>query len=599
MNETHPIFFRMPPAQFAAELEAKQQQVALESSEIEKNNELARQLRRDGFKSELRIQERFEKERVKRKSSKIVVIDEHLIRQTFCAGKLLLEELVCDWSVDEVRMFRREGGELEVMVKFRLPGIATTICSPLVPPSIIMSKRKLHDFVVACLDKRAGDLEKDVLEVIQKDCLSLMDRTKIQNIPSKPGWFGDYGFCAKNNGKLPDFLQGTTEMAYCLKGEQKKDKNEACEKIVNAASQMKTETYGMAFLLHIISAFLSLFAIESLGTEVFLIGNKAKDFAVSTLSICTDSGAIPDLGVNKWKNIVSAALARRDTPFIVSIQGESGLSNLKRIREAFRAGSIDGKPLQTSLVVCAQYLFSRAPIDGSLLISADSFALLERGLFDDFTRLIIDYVGQAPSYWKDFLQKAYKRSTLRNRFPEIENVAVLCVADAIIEMMQRVMQDENFQSEYREEILTILNYGAMKIREQLRSDGMKCLPLFKEAVLQMTCDGRLCYQDVREKYTSRNETTIFYDKNKYFFRKEVFEKIIFENALDDKSGIRIKRELAEENFLKVYESNFGNREFMSDFTIINENGIQERMSGLAIRREFFVETAGVGLEERI
>ena len=96
-----------------------------------------------------------------------------------------------------------------------------------------------------------------------------------------------------------------------------------------------------------------------------------------------------------------------------------------------------------------------------------------------------------------------------------------------------------------------------------------------------------------------SDSVIYYDDEFYYFTSKVLNFICQRTNIDYKTLLLIKQQLAEQNLIKLYKNRSScNRDLGIDFLVCSLNGERKRLSGLAIKRQFWNKIGGIALEER-
>lgn len=577
---------------FAWAMTAARQNVALKEEEVGKQLDAERLLFRDERRSALRREEQIFKEAGKFRIAEFVVQKDQIVKRVWSRNSVLAEEVICPWSIQKVKKYVKKNETYDLQMVFFVPQRNSIVESPIFPGEIIGSVPEFRRLLLCSLTNLVGKLDRDVIQWLQGQCLEMASIADEVRKIEETGWDLDFGYVVANNEDVMPQMKTGTIGRFTLPEFFVECPEKIIANFLDGMGKVSNESAGMIIIFREISAFFSLLGLDGLEAYMILVGREAKEVAVNLFAVCDEATPVLNVDSCKWSVIYKAAFAHRDTPLIVSCDCEKGLQNMERTKAAFLAGSIDGKCLGAPLVACFSRFPAKLDTDRALILTVDGVCMLPRCILTDFQRFTFSLVGKDVNYWRQFLQRSVHAQL------EKGEERVLAAAHAVLKMLHQLFSNYDLDKDLLDKIDFVFECGEVALRELLRNAERNVLIVFRDGIIEMSSKGHILFVDRTKKMDQESREAVFYDENYYYFTHEMYRKSVKELLLDDKSGIRIKQQLANELLIKCYSNNFSKREFFVDFTIINEHGIKERKSGLAIRREFFVETAGVGLEER-
>ena len=566
-----------------------------------------RGMERDAHKSYLREREYGGRQLSKIRCWEIIRMDPQnyiLGRMINGKGEVLKEEVLFACILKGVRKYKREGADYyewqAVILEYWRK---SEVESCLYKEDSIRSIAKLKTTIFAQYEYAATEEgRKQGWEWLHKELVGYWnERMEIVHIPSKAGWYRGSDKWHFWTGKDEDvLLLNETIKKFSINNCDYKNAEEVVGELATVADEISEDRYvGILLIFRMISL------LGRLGTEqpfyagLTLVGERAELVAKAYLSTMINEIDIANLDSDRIGDIRKRARLIRDNPLILISSNPDSKSAQNRIGEVLgwkEAGYIEGELVQIPFVFCLKKFARTYPLDGMVVLDAKKISVCQGMLaFAKLQSWLIDTIENSGNFWVEEFQKKF--SICEWQYQEEDRLIPL--VEAVVSIVMRIFEVTAAEGKTCQKFEKLLRAGINEIRRQFSNTGCLLIELFKETTLQQVNEKRIAVMETSKEFVRIGpEKIIFYDFENYYLDKEVFDFICQQAAIDDKSILHIKQQLAEQGFLKMYRSCSSTRELEIDFRVKDIDGQWKKKSGIAIKKIFWDVVGGIALFER-
>ena len=592
----------MNPQDYNAALERAIQQDTLNHPEKIMNHRLA--LERDTHKSCLRTKERYMKQQMKNRIPTFSCRENSIWLQIINgANVLIFQQSVFCCRIEQVKRYQRDGlDEIFWQLVLVEEKSGQKVYSPLYGSEILQSYSKLRKTILLKY-QNIGDTKNNSLSWVwmQRHLMEMIETSEIIKLPSKAGWFereDSWHFWVANTSDIV-LLNEPIRKCYTDEFSELHSKDLVSD-FLNLA---KDGCMGELFLVRLCSVFGRLIGELPMKLGVAIVGKQSKEIAVAFLRTMhnDDNVDIINLDTDRIGKIQDRVQLLQDTPVLMVSSDPDSRSTQNRIQRVmgwFHSGYVEGAEVRVPFIFCLRKFSKLYPLDDLVLLDADEIQISTENveIFSKCQCFLVQKVQRSG----DHLVQKFKRNYAENRAEFQNESKAISLVWAVIDTVLDIFKEELDEASY-EELEDLLYFAGNKIYDQLAAeDGEHVLvEIFQKKVKYLADEGTIYFADRKCISSVISDNVVFYDDEHYFFIKGVLQFVCEQAEIDYKSLLFIKQQLAEQEMLKLYANRGGyGRDLEVDFLAYDINRDHKKLSGLAIKRQFWDKIGGISLAER-
>lgn len=596
-------YFQMAPQEFNIRMDEAIQQDLLHHPEKITDQRLA--LERDAYKSNLRINECFTKQKMKNCMPRFFCVENNIWLQILNGTNTVLsQQPVFYCRIEQIKRYQRDGLDEIFWQLILIEGVSgLKVFSPLYGSGILQSNSKLRKTILLKY-QNIGDTKYNTLTWtwMRGYLLRMIETSEIIKLPLKAGWFEQEEswrfWTAKSADKM--LLSEQIKKFYVDKFPElcAEDVVTDFQNISDGIADCK-EYVGMLLILRLCAIFARLTVNLPLEIGVAIVGEKSLEVAEGFLRTMHNNVDIVNLDADRMGKIQKQVELLQDTPAIFvssDPDSKSTRNRLQRVMSWLRSGYIEGSEVDIPFVFCLKRFSKFYPLDDIVLLDADEI-LIPKGSAAAFAQLqnyIIQNVEKAGSYYVHELRRMYKKEKSEAEDENKFLLLVQVVVDVVLQMFNRKITEDSYNK-----LEELLYSGEDNIITQLKKGSNTLLEVFQKKVEDLVGLEIIYFIDRNKISYITSDSVIYYDDEFYYFTSKVLNFICQRTNIDYKTLLLIKQQLAEQNLIKLYKNRSScNRDLGIDFLVCSLNGERKRLSGLAIKRQFWNKIGGIALEER-
>lgn len=593
----------LPIHDFNMKVQSRLQELAL--NDKSEQREIARHYRvmeRDAYRSKLKCQELYRKQRMREIHEEIILRgNTYFYIRLNGNGDGLYQHKVFSARIQDVQCFQYQGSrEVRWQVTLVEECGGKKVVSPLYTQDDLKILARLKRTILAIYDDSDSTKSRSYLwEWLCKELISRLDQAEIVEIPSRSGWYKNaegYHFYTMADEDTSRFLPNMQKFDL-LRCEGLNKNNTLCALMDDLEQAGDQGFIGMLLEYRFGTLFGGLIEKPCYRTGIVVYGEEAEtiaDFYLRTMINDVDTVNLDSDRIGKIREKVGAL---KDTPMIYMVSDPGNRSVKNRLREILswmRTSCVEGERVRAPFVFCLKYFSSTIPLEDMLIVNTSCINLpLEEQILDKFQYLVIEEIEKSGSYWVNKITNRYKQYR-ENGMCEAGSMTRM-ITDVLLKMFDVIENDNDLHHRFRK----LLEAGEAEIKEQLTKRKGRLAEIFKEQVINLVDSGSLTICDREKAPISAEYDYIYFDSESYYFTETALKKIGELTGIDKKSILYIKRELFELSMVKTYRATGYRQEEMNiDFRICNAYGQRKDLSGMAVLREFWDDIGGIALCER-
>lgn len=560
-----------------------------------------RELNRDAQKSYLRQAERAEKERRKVKNVDVQIYDNSTVIISYNGdGAICDKKVLFGCRIEEVLCYQRLNSDQKLwQIVFIEQGSDARMESQLYGEEFLRSKGKLKTTILAKYLTNDTRLHSVAWEWMQRVLISKLEGAEIEKIPSSPGWFHEdncwHFWTAADRETLLLDEHICRFSVKCIKGLTVENALEAL--MCDAKRIADNKFVGVSLIFRCWALVGRLVEEDEFCFGAALIGEDAYVVAKTFFRTMENDIDTMNLDADHMGTIGRRVKSLQETPAIFLVYNpdcKSTGNRLDRVMSCMLSGRMDGENIPAAFVFCLKTFSCLFPLEEVVTIDVSKGRWREK--YDSFEKIqdmIISNIENSGNFWVERLRQQYKKNLREN------TDKILSMAKSMVWLCSNMFHDEQICESLYTFLQAVLHSGESEIIRQRSSKKGVLMEIFQEKVKEMVVKGDIFTQDRLKTSEECEETVIYFDSQYYFFTSNIFDLILKKMGIDSRSALSLKRQLMEQDMLKVYQKTGSRKpEFEVDFRIRNKQGKSEDLSGLAIKCEFFDEIGGIKLYER-
>ena len=559
-----------------------------------------RGIERDMCKSNLKLAEYGNKQKIKTKREEIHICDNSVIQFVWNGfGQLESQNVLFGCWIESAQCYERQGSQekfWQISLVEKRSGLE--VISPLYDKKSLMSISRLRLTILGQYVTDDSKLQSIAWKWIQKKIVGNLEIAEAEKIPSAPGWYekdGKWHFWTSADGDT--LLTNDYIEKFHMKKYEKLTANEALEPLVNDINEYFDVKDGSVLLIYRLYALLGrLIGNSSNCPGIVLVGEPAELAAKMFLRTLENDVDTMNLDADSIVLVCKRVETLQETPAIFLLNypdNKSTTNRLERVMSWMEAGYIEGTEIAVPFVFCLKKFSACFPLDGKVVLDVSSYKMWGAEYpYEKLQSFIISNIENSGDFWIKSLRRQYAKNLDDN---DRKGVPIFkTIIYVVLEMFKDEVDDRVYQC-----LQNILHSGEEEIYRQLSSKIALLVELFREEVKELADSGKILVVERNKVPVNCEKILIYYDENCYYFTKNAFSLIAKHMEIDSRSMLSIRQQLIEQGVVKLYRKFMkGHRDFEIDFRICNAYGRREDLSGMAILCEFFDNIGGTKLYER-